>query len=567
MTSSKVEMPGEVKNDPAALMASLHLVPSPVPNPEIKYTKIFINNEWHASVSGKVFSTYNPATGEKICDVQEADKADVDKAVQAARSAFSLGSVWRKMDASERGRLLFKLADLVERDSAYLATLESLDTGKPFLSSFFVDLQGTIKTFRYFAGWADKIHGSTIPTDGEYFTLTRHEPIGVCGQIIPWNFPLVMTAWKLGPALSCGNTVVLKPAEQTPLTCLYIAALIKEAGFPPGVVNILPGYGPTAGAAIASHMGIDKVAFTGSTEVIFLSDKWKNHTLFAHPPFRRCDIGPVRNGTFDVDSQSCGLSLGISEVRKTAGYHMKHLRIDRAKAYDAISLTGKVGKLIQEAAGKSNLKRVTLELGGKSPNIIFADADFELAVEQAHQGVFFNSGQCCTAGSRIFVEEPIYEEFVSAEQQSRVLELIQSGITEGAKLECGGKAPPSKGFFVEPTVFSDVQDHMRIAKEEIFGPVQQIMKFKTIEEVIERANNTEYGLAAAVFTTDLNKAMTVSAALQAGTVWINCYNALSCQCPFGGFKMSGNGRELGEIGLKEYTEVKTITMKMSGKKS
>uniref|UniRef100_A0A9J8B8L6 Aldehyde dehydrogenase 1 family, member A2 n=1 Tax=Cyprinus carpio carpio TaxID=630221 RepID=A0A9J8B8L6_CYPCA len=480
MTSSKVELPGEVKNDPAALMASLHLVPSPVPNPEIKYTKIFINNEWHDSVSGKVFSTYNPTTGEKICDVQEADKADVDKAVQAARSAFSLGSVWRKMDASERGKLLFKLADLVERDSAYLATLESLDTGKPFLSSFFVDLQGIIKTFRYFAGWADKIHGSTIPTDGEYFTLTRHEPIGVCGQIVPWNFPLVMTAWKLGPALSCGNTVVLKPAEQTPLTCLYIGALIKE-----------------------------------------------------------------------------------------------------------------VGKLIQEAAGKSNLKRVTLELGGKSPNIIFADADFELAVEQAHQGVFFNNGQCCTAGSRIFVEEPIYDEFVrrsverawrrtvgnpfdptieqgpqvSAEQQSRVLELIQSGITEGAKLECGGKAPPSKGFFVEPTVFSDVQDHMRIAKEEIFGPVQQIMKFKTIEEVIERANDTEYGLAAAVFTTDLNKAMTVSAALQAGTVWINCYNALSCQCPFGGFKMSGNGRELGEIGLKEYTEVKTITMKMSGKKS
>uniref|UniRef100_A0A673J975 Retinal dehydrogenase 2-like n=1 Tax=Sinocyclocheilus rhinocerous TaxID=307959 RepID=A0A673J975_9TELE len=471
MTSSKVELPGEVKNDPAALMASLHLVPSPVPNPEIKYTKIFINNEWHDSVSGKVFSTYNPATGEKICDVQEADKADVDKAVKAARSAFSLGSVWRKMDASERGKLLFKLADLVERDRAYLATLESLDTGKPFLSSFFVDLQGTIKTFRYFAGWADKIHGSTIPTDGEYFTLTRHEPIGVCGQIVPWNFPLVMTAWKLGPALSCGNTVVLKPAEQTPLTCLYIGALIKEAGFPPGVVNILPGYGPTAGAAIASHMGIDKVAFTGSTEV---------------------------------------------------------------------------GKLIQEAAGKSNLKRVTLELGGKSPNIIFADADL------AHQTK---------------AEVRAFKCFQHVEQQRRVLELIQSGITEGAKLECGGKAPLSKGFFVEPTVFSDVQDHMRIAKEEIFGPVQQIMKFKTIEEVIERANNTEYGLVAAVFTTDLNKAMNVSAALQAGTVWINCYNAMSCQCPFGGFKMSGNGRELGEIGLKEYTEVKTITMKMSGKKS
>uniref|UniRef100_A0A671P4Z1 aldehyde dehydrogenase (NAD(+)) n=1 Tax=Sinocyclocheilus anshuiensis TaxID=1608454 RepID=A0A671P4Z1_9TELE len=505
MTSSKVELPGEVKNDPAALMASLHLVPSPVPNPEIKYTKIFINNEWHDSVSGKVFSTYNPATGEKICDVQEADKVGADVSVLGGVS----GLISMSDFSSHAHTLIFLLSS---------QTLESLDTGKPFLSSFFVDLQGTIKTFRYFAGWADKIHGSTIPTDGEYFTLTRHEPIGVCGQIVPWNFPLVMTAWKLGPALSCGNTVVLKPAEQTPLTCLYIGALIREAGFPPGVVNILPGYGPTAGAAIASHMGIDKVAFTGSTEV---------------------------------------------------------------------------GKLIQEAAGKSNLKRVTLELGGKSPNIIFADADFELAVEQAHQGVFFNNGQCCTAGSRIFVEETIYDEFVrrsverarrrtvgnpfdptaeqgpqvSVEQQRRVLELIQSGITEGAKLECGGKAPLSKGFFVEPTVFSDVQDHMRIAKEEIFGPVQQIMKFKTIEEVIERANNTEYGLAAAVFTTDLNKAMTVSAALQAGTVWINCYNALSCQCPFGGFKMSGNGRELGEIGLKEYTEVKTITMKMSGKKS
>uniref|UniRef100_A0A4W4GNY8 Aldehyde dehydrogenase domain-containing protein n=1 Tax=Electrophorus electricus TaxID=8005 RepID=A0A4W4GNY8_ELEEL len=478
MTSSKVELPGEVKTDPSALMASLQLMPSPVPNPEIKYTKIFINNEWHDSVSRKTFSTYNPSTGEKICDVQEADKADVDKGVQAARLAFSLGSVWREMDSSERGRLLSTLADLVERDRAYLATLESLDTGKPFLSSFFVDLQGTIKTLRYFAGWADKIHGSSIPTDGGYLSFTRHEPIGVCGQIIPWNFPLMMTAWKLGPALCCGNTVVLKPAEQTPLTCLYMGALIKE-----------------------------------------------------------------------------------------------------------------VGKLIQEAAGKSNLKRVTLELGGKNPNIVFADADLDSAVEQAHQGVFFNSGQCCTAGSRIFVEEPIYDEFVrrsverakrrivgspfdptteqgpqiSAEQQRCVLEFIESGISEGAKLECGGKAPFSKGYYIQPTVFSNVQDHMRIAREEIFGPVQQIMKFKTIEEVIERANNTEYGLTAAVFTSDISKAMAVSTAVQAGTVWINCFNALSCQCPFGGFKMSGNGRELGEYSLREYTEVKTITVKMPGK--
>ncbi|KAM7406148.1 hypothetical protein PAMP_000546 [Pampus punctatissimus] len=475
MTSSKIEIPGEVKSDPAALMASLQLMPSPVPNPEIKYTKIFINNEWQDSVSGNVFPAYNPATGEQICEVQEADKADVDKAVQAARLAFSLGSVWRRMDASERGRLLSKLADLVERDSVYLATIESLNSGKPFLPTLFVDLQGTIKTLRYFAGYADKIHGTSIPIDGEYLTFTRHEPIGVCGQIIP-------------------------------------------AGFPPGVINILPGFGPTAGAAIASHMGIDKVAFTGSTEV---------------------------------------------------------------------------GKLIQEAAGKSNLKRVTLELGGKNPNIIFADADLELAVEQAHQGVFFNAGQCCTAGSRIYVEEPIYEEFVqrsverakrrtvgspfdptteqgpqiSREHQNRVLEFIQSGISEGAKLECGGKALGLKGFFIEPTVFSNVRDDMRIAREEIFGPVQQIMKFKTIEEVIKRANNTDYGLVAAVFTNDINKAMTISTAMQAGTVWINCFNALSTQCPFGGYKMSGNGRELGESGLKEYSEVKTITMKMVAKNS
>ncbi|KAK6476800.1 retinal dehydrogenase 2-like [Huso huso] len=518
MTSSKIELPGEVKSDPAALMASLQLIPSPVPDLEIKYTKIFINNEWQTSVSGKTFPVYNPSNGEKICHVQEAEKADTDKAVQAARLAFTLGSVWRRMDASERGRLLDKLADLVERDRTILATLESVNGGKPFLQAFYVDLQGVIKTLRYFAGWADKIHGMTIPVDGDYFTFTKHEPIGVCGQIIPWNFPLLMMAWKIAPALCCGNTVVIKPSEQTPLSSLYMGALIKEAGFPPGVVNILPGYGPTAGAAIAFHMGIDKVAFTGSTEV---------------------------------------------------------------------------GKLIQEAAGRSNLKRVTLELGGKSPNIIFADADLDYAVEQAHQGVFFNQGQCCTAGSRVFVEESIYDEFVrksverakrrivgnpfdptteqgpqiDKEQYSKILALIQSGISEGAKLECGGKALGRKGFYIEPTVFSNVKDEMRIAKEEIFGPVQQILKFKTMDEAIERANSTEYGLVAAVFTRDINKAMTVSAAMHAGTVWINCYNALNVQSPFGGFKMSGNGREMGEYGLREYSEVKTITMKIHQKNS
>ncbi|KAM4748525.1 retinal dehydrogenase 2 isoform 2-T2 [Rhinophrynus dorsalis] len=480
MTSSKIEMPAEVKTDPAALMASLHLLPSPTTNLEVKYTKIFINNEWQSSESGKVFPVYNPATGEQICEVQEAEKTDVDKAVRAARLAFSLGSVWRRMDASERGRLLDKLADLVERERTVLATLESLNSGKPFLQSYYVDLQGVIKTLRYYAGWADKIHGMTIPADGDYFTFTRHEPIGVCGQIIPWNFPLLMFAWKVAPALCCGNTVVIKPAEQTPLTALYMGALIKE-----------------------------------------------------------------------------------------------------------------VGMLIQEASGRSNLKRVTLELGGKSPNIIFADADLDYAVEQAHQGVFFNQGQCCTAGSRIFVEDSVYEEFVrrsverakrrivgspfdpsteqgpqtDKKQYNKILELIQSGIAEGAKLECGGKALGRKGFFIEPTVFSNVTDDMRIAKEEIFGPVQQILRFKTMEEVIERANNTEYGLVAAVFTNDINKAFTVSSAIQAGTVWINCYNALNAQSPFGGYKMSGNGREMGEYGLREYTEAKTVTIKIPQKNS
>uniref|UniRef100_A0A3Q2CHE8 aldehyde dehydrogenase (NAD(+)) n=2 Tax=Cyprinodon variegatus TaxID=28743 RepID=A0A3Q2CHE8_CYPVA len=505
MTSSKIEIPGEVKSDPAALMASLQLMPSPVPNPEIKHTKIFINNEWHDSVSGKVFPVYNPATGEQICEVQEADKVKVGCRFQQEGE--------KKNESEDMRNLLIPLHC---SSQSFCYSLLPDRQRCAFFPGLCSELLSSCRLFTLNKpGYSCSLHDVS---DGEYMTFTRYEPIGVCGQIIPWNFPLMMTAWKLGPAVACGNTVVLKPAEQTPLTCLYIAALAKEAGFPPGVINILPGYGPTAGAAIASHMGIDKVAFTGSTEV---------------------------------------------------------------------------GKLIQEAAGKSNLKRITLELGGKNPNIIFADADLDVAVEQAHQGVFFNAGQCCTAGSRIFVEDSIYDEFVrrsverakrrivgspfdptteqgpqiSREQQNRVLEFIQSGINEGAKLECGGKALGLKGFFIEPTVFSNVTDDMRIAREEIFGPVQQIMKFKTIEEVIERANNSDYGLVAAVFTSDINKAMTITTALQAGTVWINCFNALSTQCPFGGYKMSGNGRELGESGLREYTEQKTITMRMVCKNS
>ncbi len=486
--------------------------------PEVKYTKIFINNEWVDSVSGKTFPTLNPCTGDKICDVSEGDKADVDLAVAAARKAFELGSTWRTMDASNRGNLLRKLADLMERDKDYLASLETLDNGKPRHIAFAGDLVLAINCYRYYSGWADKNHGKTIPIDGPFMSMTRHEPVGVCGQIIPWNFPLVMQAWKLGPALACGCTVVMKPAEQTPLSALYVASLIKEAGFPPGVVNIVPGYGPTAGGAISAHPDIDKVAFTGSTEV---------------------------------------------------------------------------GHIIMETAGKTNLKRVTLELGGKSPCIVLKDADLDHAIAEAHDYLFFNQGQCCCAGSRIFVEEEIYDEFVKRSielaksrkvgdpfdattdqgpqvdkvQFDKILGLIESGKKEGAKLECGGKAVGDKGYFIEPTVFTGVSDNMTIAKEEIFGPVMQIMKFKTIDEVIQRANKSNYGLAAAIFTTNLDRALTLAQGVQAGSVWINCHNVFLAQVPFGGFKESGIGRELGEYALHEYTEVKTITIKISQKNS
>ncbi|KAM4567637.1 aldehyde dehydrogenase, mitochondrial-like [Fundulus diaphanus] len=493
-------------------------VPVPSAQPEVHYNKLFINNEWQDAVSGKTFPTINPSTGEVICQVAEADQADVDKAVKAAHNAFRLGSPWRLMDASERGRLLYRLADAIERDSAYLAELETLDNGKPYVIAFSADLPLVVKCLRYYAGWADKWEGKTIPVDGDYFTYTRHEPVGVCGQIIPWNFPLVMQAWKLGPALATGNTVVMKVAEQTPLTALYVASLIKEVGFPEGVVNILPGMGPTAGAAIAKHMDVDKVAFTGSTEV---------------------------------------------------------------------------GHLIQQAAGSSNLKKVTLELGGKSPNIVLSDASLDNAVEQSHMGLFFNQGQCCCAASRLFVQADVYDEFVERsverakrrvvgdpfdfkteqgpqvdqEQFNKILGYISSGKREGAKLMCGGGVAADRGYFIQPTVFGDVQDNMTIAREEIFGPVMQILKFKTLEEVITRANETKYGLAASVFTNDIDKANYVSSRLRAGTVWINCYNVFSAQAPFGGYKASGNGRELGEYGLEAYTEVKTVTIKVPQKNS
>jgi aldehyde dehydrogenase (NAD+) len=474
--------------------------------------KLLINNQWVASESGRTFATVNPSTGEEICQVAEANAADVDKAVEAAREAFEHGP-WRKMNASARGRLINRLADLIEHNADQLATLEALDCGKPISVAKAVDVAKTVACYRYFAGWTDKVHGKTIPIDGDFLCYTRHEPIGVVGQIIPWNFPMLMMAWKLAPALATGNAVLMKPAEQTPLSALRIGELILEAGFPAGVVNILPGFGPTAGAAIARHMDVDKVAFTGSTEV---------------------------------------------------------------------------GHLIMEAAAKSNLKPVTLELGGKSPNIIFEDVDLDEAVEGAHMGLFANQGQSCCAGSRVFVEETIYQQFVEKSvarakkrivgdpfdsrtelgplvdqsQFDKVMGYIESGRGEGATLACGGDRIGNRGYFIQPTVFSDVQDEMTIAREEIFGPVMSLISFKGVDEAIARANRTNYGLAAAVWTRDIKKALAVSGAVRAGTVWVNCYNIMDTRAPFGGFKQSGIGRELGEYGLQQYTQIKSVIVKL-----
>jgi aldehyde dehydrogenase (NAD+) len=476
--------------------------------PKVADQKMLIGGKWVESASGKTFDTTNPANGQTICRVAEGDKADIDLAVKAARKAFESGP-WSKMNPSERGRLLHKLADAVEKHKDELAALESLDNGKPVADSLAADLPLTIQCYRYYAGWADKLHGLTIPVNGNYFCYTRHEPVGVVGQIIPWNFPLLMQAWKWGPALACGNTVVLKPAEQTPLTALRVAQLAQEAGFPDGVINVVPGYGPTAGAALSSHLDVDKIAFTGETTT---------------------------------------------------------------------------GKIVMTAAAQSNLKRVSLELGGKSPNVVFADADLDAAIEGAYFGLFFNQGQCCCAGSRLFVQEKAYDEFVqkmvaraksrkvgdpfdpateqgpqvSQEQFDRVMGYIDAGKKDGAKMLLGGKRVGEKGYFIEPTVFTDVKDEMKIAREEIFGPVMSILKFKDTDEVIERGNRTFYGLAAAVWTRDVTKALRMANALRAGTVWVNCYDVFDAAAPFGGYKMSGIGRELGQYALQLYTEVKSV---------
>jgi aldehyde dehydrogenase (NAD+) len=468
-------------------------------------TKLFINNEFVDAVSGKTFPTLNPATEEVITQVAEADAADIDKAVAAARKAFAS---WRLTEGSVRRDLLLKLTDLMTEHADELAALETLDNGKPFAEAQ-GDIGFSVKVLRYYAGWADKIYGKVCPGEGNHFTFTKHQPIGVCGQIVPWNYPIMMASWKIGPALATGNCVVLKPAEQTPLSSLRLAELIRDAGFPAGVVNIVPGFGATAGAALARHPHVDKIAFTGSTAV---------------------------------------------------------------------------GRQIQIMAAESNLKRVSLELGGKSPMIVLDDADLDNAVNSALVGVFLNQGQVCTASSRIFVQEGVYDKFVEAirkvsdgrkqgegfeadvlqgpliseRQLHTVTKYIESAKTQGARLVLGGTRLDRKGYFVPPTIFADVTDDMTIAKEEIFGPVMSVLKFKTIDEAIERANATAYGLAAAVHTTDMGNAFKFLNEIEAGTVWVNTWDTCDASAPFGGFKQSGHGRELGEYALEHYSEVKTV---------
>jgi phenylacetaldehyde dehydrogenase len=477
-----------------------------------KPQKMLINGKFIEAASGKTFGTYNPATGEVICQVAEGDREDINRAVQAARAAFDSGP-WSKISASERGRMIWKLADLLEQHTEEFAQLESLDNGKPLTVARVADVPLAVDLFRYMAGWATKIEGNTIPISagaprGKYLAYTLREPIGVAGQIIPWNFPLLMAAWKLGPALAAGCTVVLKPAEQTPLTALRLGELIQEAGIPEGVVNIVPGFGETAGAALAAHPQVDKIAFTGSTEV---------------------------------------------------------------------------GKLILQAAA-GNMKKVSLELGGKSPNIVLEDADMKATIPGAASAIFFNHGQCCCAGSRLYVQESAFDNvvqgiaerankihlgpgldpstdmgpLVSEEQLTRVCGYLESGLAEGAKALSGGSREGNKGYFVKPTVLVNTTEKMKVVREEIFGPVVTAIPFRDLDDLIAKANDTIYGLAAGVWTRDIQKGHRIASQLRAGTVWINCYNVFDAALPFGGYKQSGWGREMGHEVLEAYTEVKSV---------
>ena len=480
-----------------------------------KTRQMLINGKWVDAASGKTFPTYNPATGEVLAQIAEGDREDINRAVAAARAAFDSGP-WSKITPSERGHLIWKLADLVEKHGEEFAQLESLDNGKPLTIARVADVPLTADIFRYMAGWATKIEGNTIPISAhgaKFLAYTLREPVGVVGQIVPWNFPLLMAAWKLAPALATGCCVVLKPAEQTPLTALLLGELIQEAGIPDGVVNIVPGYGETAGAALAAHPGVDKIAFTGSTEV---------------------------------------------------------------------------GKLIVQAA-TGNLKKVSLELGGKSPNVVFQDADIEATIPGAAMAIFFNHGQCCCAGSRLYVEDKQFDKvvegvsqlaskirvgpglepttdmgpLVSQEQLNRVCGYLESGYSEGAKATVGGKRHGDRGYFVEPTVLVNTNEKMKVVREEIFGPVVTAIPFKDVDDLVAKANNSEYGLAAGVWTNDIKKAHRIASQLRAGTVWINCYNVFDAALPFGGYKQSGWGREMGHEVLEAYTEVKAVCTPIS----
>jgi len=475
--------------------------------------QLFINGQWVDAASGKTFETPNPATGETLAHIAEGDAEDINRAVRAARAAFD--GPWSRMTPSDRGRIIWKIGDLILEHAEELAQLESLDNGKPYAVALGADVPLAADLFHYMAGWATKINGSTIDISVPYMpganfhSYTLREPIGVVGQIIPWNFPLLMAAWKLGPALTTGCTVVLKPAEQTPLTALRLAELVAEAGVPDGVVNVVPGFGETAGAALAAHGDVDKVAFTGSTEV---------------------------------------------------------------------------GKLIVAAAGASNLKKLTLELGGKSPNIVFDDAE-DGAIEGAANAIFFNHGQCCVAGSRLFVQESRFDEvvdgvaeiaksiklgsgldpttqmgpLVSEEQFQRVSGFLESGRIDGATALAGGGRHGERGYFIEPTVLTNTRPDMKVVREEIFGPVVVAAPFSSLDEIAAVANDSDYGLGAGIWTRDISKAHALAKKIRAGTVWVNCYNVFDASLPFGGYKHSGWGREMGGEVLNNYTEVKAVT--------